>query len=68
MTLVLVMAFNISVALALGFVFGRIYQIRSDELGRRVEPPPVARIPGLLTDAVTGTARSFLCLSSRCRR
>jgi hypothetical protein len=45
MTLVLVMAFNISVALALGFVFGRIYQIRSDELGRRVEPPPVARIP-----------------------
>jgi hypothetical protein len=45
MTLVLVMAFNISVALALGFVFGRIYQIRSDELGRRVEPPPVARTP-----------------------
>jgi hypothetical protein len=44
MTLVLVMAFNISVALALGFVFGRIYQIRS-ELGRRVEPPPVAHIP-----------------------
>jgi hypothetical protein len=45
MTLMLVMAFNISVALVLGFVFGRIYQIRSDELGRRVEPPPVARIP-----------------------
>jgi hypothetical protein len=45
MTLVLVVAFNISVALVLGFVFGRIYQIRSDELGRRVEPPPVARIP-----------------------
>jgi hypothetical protein len=30
--LVLVMAFNILVALALGFVFGRIYQIRRDEL------------------------------------
>jgi hypothetical protein len=34
MTLVLVMAFNISVAFGLGFVLGRIYQIRSDE--RRV--------------------------------
>ena len=30
MILVLVMAFNTSVALALGFVLGRIYQIRSD--------------------------------------
>jgi hypothetical protein len=45
MTLVLVMVFNILVALALGFLFGRIYQIRRDELGRRVEPPPVARVP-----------------------
>jgi hypothetical protein len=35
MTMVLVMAFNILVALALGFVLGRIYQIRSDELERR---------------------------------
>ena len=34
MTLVLVMAFNISVALGLGFVLGRIYQIRRDELER----------------------------------
>jgi len=42
MTLVLVMAFNISVALVLGFVFGRIYQIRCDE---RVTLPPTARIP-----------------------
>jgi hypothetical protein len=42
--LVLLMAFNISVALALGFVFGRIYQIRRDELERRAEPPPIARI------------------------
>jgi hypothetical protein len=47
MTLVLVMAFNISVALALGFVLGRIYQIRSDELKRRdgFALPPTARIP-----------------------
>jgi hypothetical protein len=44
-TLVLVMAFNISVALALGFVIGRIYQIRSDELERRAEPPRAAYIP-----------------------
>jgi hypothetical protein len=45
MILVLVMAFNTSVALALGFVLGRIYQIRSDQLERRAEPPPVAGIP-----------------------
>jgi hypothetical protein len=43
--LVLVMVFNILVALALGFVFGRIYQIRRDELARRVEPPAVAYVP-----------------------
>jgi hypothetical protein len=43
--LVLVMVFNILVALALGFVFGRIYQIRRDELARRVEPSPVAYVP-----------------------
>ena len=40
MTLVLVMAFNISVALALGFVLGRIYQIRSDLLERLSLPAP----------------------------
>jgi hypothetical protein len=47
MTLVLVMIFNILVALALGFVFGRIYQIRRDELERRdgFTLPPTARIP-----------------------
>jgi hypothetical protein len=47
MTLVLVMVFNISVALALGFVFGRIYQIRRDELERRdgFTLPPTVRIP-----------------------
>ncbi len=47
MTLVLVMIFNILVALALGFVFGRIYQIRRDELERRegFALPPTAHIP-----------------------
>ena len=47
MTLVLVMIFNILVALALGFVLGRIYQIRCDELERRdgLTLPPTARIP-----------------------
>ena len=45
MTLVL-MALEISLALALGFVLGRIYQIRSDELKRRdgFALPPTARI------------------------
>jgi hypothetical protein len=43
--LVLVMVFNILGALALGFVLGRIYQIRRDELARRVAPPPVAHVP-----------------------
>ena len=45
MTLILVMVFNILVALALGFLFGRIYQIRRDELERGVALPPTARIP-----------------------
>ena len=47
MTLVLVMIFNILVALALGFVLGRIYQIRRDELERRdgFTLPPTARVP-----------------------
>jgi hypothetical protein len=44
MTLVVVMAFNILVALGLGFVVGRIYQIRRDELERRAEPPRTAYI------------------------
>jgi hypothetical protein len=43
--LVLVMVFAISVALALGFTVGRIYQIRSDELDRGFTLPPTARIP-----------------------
>jgi hypothetical protein len=47
MILVLLMAFEISLALALGFVLGRMYQIRSDESGRRdgLALPPTARIP-----------------------
>jgi hypothetical protein len=45
MTLVLLMAFEISVALALGFVLGRIYQIRLDEQRDGFTLPPTARIP-----------------------
>ena len=36
MILVFLMVFEIAVAMAIGFVLGRIYQIRRDELGRRV--------------------------------
>jgi hypothetical protein len=43
-----VIAFEILVALAVGFVIGRIWQIRRDELdGRNFKVPPVARIPSL---------------------
>jgi len=47
MTLVLVMVFNILVAFVLGFVFGRIYQIRRAELERRdgFALPPTAHRP-----------------------
>jgi hypothetical protein len=45
MALVLVMAFNTLVALGFGFVVGRLYQIRSDELERPAEPPRTAYIP-----------------------
>jgi hypothetical protein len=47
MTLVLAMVFNILVAFVLGFVFGRVYQIRRDELERRdgFALPPTAHIP-----------------------
>ena len=43
--LVLLMVFEISVALALGFVVGRIYQIRRYELERGFTLPTTARIP-----------------------
>ena len=45
MTLVLVMVFTILVAQALGFLFGRIYQIRRDERRDGFALPPTARIP-----------------------
>jgi hypothetical protein len=44
-TLVLLMAFNISVGFALGFVLGRIYQIRLEERRDGFALPPTARIP-----------------------
>jgi hypothetical protein len=48
MSLAVVMAFEILAAIALGFVIGRIWQIRLDELDRRnSKVPPVARIPRL---------------------
>jgi hypothetical protein len=48
MILALVMVFQISVAMAVGFVLGRIWQIRCDlEQQRDVcfTVPPIARIP-----------------------
>jgi hypothetical protein len=47
MTVTLVMVFAILAALVLGFLCGRIWQIRCDEFQRRASftPPPVARIP-----------------------
>jgi hypothetical protein len=45
MTLILLMVFEIGIALALGFVVGRIYQIRRYELQRGFTLPPAAHIP-----------------------
>jgi hypothetical protein len=48
MILVLLMAFGISVAMAIGFVLGRIWQIRSDLEQQRAghfAVPPIAHIP-----------------------
>ncbi len=47
MILVLMTVFEISLAMAIGFVVGRIYQIRHDELERRESftLPPTASIP-----------------------
>jgi hypothetical protein len=48
MSLVAVTIIQILAALALGFVIGRIWQMRRDELDRRnCKVPPVARIPRL---------------------
>jgi hypothetical protein len=44
----ILVTFEISIALALGFMVGRIYQMRCDELAGRdggFTAPPVARIP-----------------------
>ena len=46
MILVLLMTFEISIAMAIGFVLGRIWQIRSDLEQQRAgdfTPPPIAR-------------------------
>ena len=46
MTLALVMVFQISVAMAIGFVLGRIWQIRcglEQELAGGSTPPPIAQ-------------------------
>jgi len=47
MTLMILMVFEISVAMAIGFVLGRIWQIRSDLEQQRAgdfAAPPIARI------------------------
>jgi hypothetical protein len=48
MTLLVVMVLQISVAMAIGFVLGRIWQIRCDLEQQRdggFSAPPIARIP-----------------------
>jgi hypothetical protein len=48
MSLVAVTVLEIWAAFALGFVIGRIWQIRRDELDRRnCKVPPISRIPRL---------------------
>ncbi len=55
MSLAVVTAFEILAALALGFVIGRIWQIRRDELdSRNFKVPPVARIPRLQSPLEVG--------------
>jgi hypothetical protein len=45
MTLILLTAFDTAIAIALGFVLGRIWQIRQYEIEQRgFSAPPVARI------------------------
>jgi hypothetical protein len=47
MTLLTLMVFEIVVALALGFVIGRMWQMRRDMLEGRTSfaAPPIARVP-----------------------
>jgi hypothetical protein len=65
MTVTLVMAFAILATLVLGFLCGRIWQIRCDELQRRASftPPPVARIPRPRDAETSGEASA----SAACR-
>src|SRR5262249_1261319 len=66
MTVTLVMIFAILAALVLGFLCGRIWQIRCDELERRAKfaPPPVARIPCPRDAETRGEASTS---AARCR-
>jgi hypothetical protein len=58
MTVTLVMVFAIVAAFALGFLCGRIWQIRRDELERRASfaPPTVARMPRPSGTEISGQA------------
>ena len=61
-----VMVFAILAALVLGFLCGRTWQIRCDELHRRASftPPPVARIPRPRDAETSGEA---FASAPRCR-
>jgi hypothetical protein len=58
MSVTLVMGFAILAAFALGFLCGRIWQIRCDELERRAgfAPPTVTRIPRPSDTEISGQA------------
>ena len=58
MTGIMVMLFEFLTVLALGFVIGRIWQIRRDEVERRSSftLPTVARIPRPRADETSGQA------------
>jgi hypothetical protein len=66
MSVTLVMIFAILAALGLGFLFGRIWQIRCDEVERRASfaPPSVARIPRPSGAEVNGQVSAS---AARCR-
>jgi hypothetical protein len=66
MTVTLVMVFAILAALVLGFLCGRVWQIRCDELERRASfaPPSVARIPRPRSAETTEQASAS---AARCR-
>jgi len=62
----MVTVLGVLAALAFGFVFGRIWQIRRDELERRASftPPSVARIPRPSGAEVSGQVSAS---AARCR-